>query len=263
MALEDRQQDGAHMSTIPTEMNTDTAHTEFPGLGIPKSFGGRLVRGPLPETEEWAEDLEEQPYATPIKTSEAPHGGGCGGSGDDGGGGVQAATDYKSYIKNLTGQLQRLSDDFQSTKIDESGIEKALAALGKQANDTQVHEQHGDDEYKLIKECLDGGGKFDLRNDKLGREWSRELAADPKLRKKYDKLTRHKDKLTMRKEWLDRECQQLTIGKKHLQEWQKVDHTNGDYLNFGIVYDRKAAVEAATRHAEKCLKILDHLRRYG
>jgi len=162
--------------------------------------------------------------------------------------------------QTLSQQLQSLIDGYRSNTATECDIKDALFQLGAQACETQEYES--DPKYAMFKECLDQGGDFGLRNDRIGREWNKAVAADPALRKSYTKCSGQKDKAAMRKSWVDRMCSELRYGKSHIKRWEKVDITNGDYYAFGglvesygIHYDRQAAVEAATKHAEKCIKM--------
>ena len=172
--------------------------------------------------------------------------------------------DQKSYVSSLTEQLGQLIENFRVGKISESDVKEVLSKLGSQAAETQAYEEGcHDPAYNMFKECMDAGGKFELRNDKIGREWNKALSTDKKLRKEYSKLGHgYKAKAEMRAKWVERKCLELSFGKTHSRSWAKVDTTQGEYLpfgalveSFGIHYDRKTAVEAATRHAEKCIKM--------
>ena len=78
--------------------------------------------------------------------------------------------DQKSYVSSLTEQLGQLIENFRVGKISESDVKEVLSKLGSQAAETQAYEKGDHDPaYNMFKECMDGGGKFELRNDKICR----------------------------------------------------------------------------------------------
>ena len=121
----------------------------------------------------------------------------------------------------------------------------------------------------MFKECVDNGCSFALRDNPIARLWERAIKADPELKQRYTPLKTRDAKAKMREEWAKEKYEILSKGRSWEKSWQKIDISRGKYINFGLLvesfgihYDRPSAVIAATKHADKCLKMTGDWIRY-
>lgn len=223
------------MPTPPPSWEHELGGERQPDMESPTSLEQGILQEEVPEGATTLPDLETQKIDGRFDAD------------------VAAATDQAED------PIQQLLTDFKQGKVGELEIQDSLRNLvAKAANvETQV-----DPKLQAFEACLESGGSFPLRNDKIGREWNKALADDADLRKKYERTAGRQAKDNMRKHWLRCKCDELRSGRSHSKSWEKVDLTTGEYMpfgklveGFGILYDRTSAVEAATRHAEKCIKM--------
>ena len=115
---------------------------------------------------------------------------------------------------------------------------------------------------KMLADAVNNGNHFSLRNDPVGRLWQKELDMNKDMKAKYTAAKGWKAKEAIRVDWLATKYDSVKNEKTHYRAWQKVDATKGELLNFGllvesfgILYNRAAAIESATKHASKCMQM--------
>lgn len=163
--------------------------------------------------------------------------------------------------QTISTQLMQILQDYKAQTCSEAQVAATLETMGKQAAETQEYsEELG--KAKLLQDCIGNGCNFPLRDHPIGRLWDKALKNDADMKARYTPLKTREAKANMRAEWVKETFAQMSRGKTWTKTWQKIDTNKGKYLNFGllvesfgIMYDRRAAVIAATKHADKCMKM--------
>ena len=105
-------------------------------------------------------------------------------------------------------------------------------------------------------------GKFDARGH-IGQRFTRHLRKDPADAAKYKACETNKEKAAFRLQWLQDVVEgEKSIVKEEKKSYKTVDATKGTYLTlgsiaekYGLAFDRKAAIAAATRYCTACVRM--------
>jgi hypothetical protein len=96
----------------------------------------------------------------------------------------------------------------------------------------------------------------------IGSRFNEDLKKDSVLKTDYTAIKSLQGRLQFRLEWAKRKLEELQVSRTKEKKYQKVDLSKGKYMSFGtlvesfgIHYDRKRAIELATRHAMRCIEM--------